>query len=121
MDEFFDTAIDLPLDYDIIKKEIIKNFQGEINYVDPKNFKSVMSLTIKDKKIPIFYFPEINKNKNENIPIGINLISSDKNVLNLISFFIFENATEEILTRFNIEKVGGEMIIILEDNSNSEK
>jgi hypothetical protein len=115
------------LDYEIIKTEIIKAFKGEINFVDESNFKNAMSVTIRNKKNPIFYFPYIeNKNKIPNphtIPIGLNLISSDKNVLNSVSFFVFNNATEKILKDFQIDSNNedGELIIIFQDNAKKEK
>lgn len=114
LQKFFASAENLPLESKDLQEELSRTFTGEMNIINPTNYQMSMAGAIAQKKVPILYF-----SKSE-IPLPMNLISSDKKFSESVSFFYFQNPSQEIMKNFNIESLP-ELTIILDDPSNPGK
>lgn len=111
INNIIDKADKLPLDYDDIQNEILKFFPSELDYINPSNFQSSLQRAIVEKKIPIVYLYE------DQVPLGLHLISIDSKYREHLSIFGFESPPKEILKNLQVNKLP-ELTLVINDPSN---
>jgi hypothetical protein len=98
--------IRLSMDYFNIVNEILIEFPSELKETNPMNFPTFISSANMGKRIPIVYFYE------SEIPLGLNLISTDQIYKKYVDFLGFENPSQEIMKNFQIKKLPATILII---------
>lgn len=104
--------IELSDDYNHIVEEINRIFPSEIKETNPQTFSIQLNEAAIENKIPFIYFYE-----NDEIPIGLNLLSSEKKFKKFAHFISFENPPKSLLQNLKITSLP-KLIIMLQNKEN---
>ena len=96
----------LSLDFETLANEIQGEFPGEMKEGDPQNFGMLVNNANKAGRVPIIYFYE------NDLPIALQLISTDSVYKKYVEFIAFEFPSKEIQKNFQIRKLPATILMI---------
>jgi len=107
-------SLRLSLDFENLVNELLIEFPSEMKEANPQNFPSLINNANIGKRIPMIYFYE------NDLPLALQLISTESALKKYIDFISFEFPSKEIQKNFQLSKLPA-TIFMIPDSENPGK
>ena len=106
---------ELSFDFDELSNQIHDTFPSGLRETNPQTFNSYLDESTINKNIPFIYLYD-----NDEIPLGLHLLSTEKKFQNFADFVSFENPPKSLLQNFKVSSLP-KLVILLKDNESPEQ
>jgi hypothetical protein len=101
-------------DYNKIYKEISDLFSDSFTAINSDSFQSIIYETIMKQKFPLIYLYD-----NDEVPLGLHLLSTDASYKKYLEFILFEKPHTDIIRQFKLQKLP-QLVFVIGDSKQPE-